>query len=62
MSGVSVLQENSSTVAEWAGVSKDQFWNSKEARDLYKAHVQTVLQRNNSFTGKSYADDPTILA
>ena len=48
--------------ASWAGVSVDSFWTDAAARALFRAHLATVVGRNNSFTGVPYASDPTILA
>jgi len=38
------------------------FYGHVEARALYTAHVRMIISRINAFTGRSYADDPTIMA
>jgi mannan endo-1,4-beta-mannosidase len=38
------------------------FYTNKEAKRLYKEHVDKIVLRRNSITGKLYRDDPTIMA
>jgi len=47
----------------WAGKGREQdFWTDTRARQLYKDHVATVLDRTNRFTGRRYKNDPSIFA
>ncbi len=41
---------------------RDDFYDDPECRRLYRHHVRTILERENTFTGIPYRDDPTILA
>lgn len=36
------------------------FYSNEEARRLYRAHVERIVARRNSVTGKLYRDDPVI--
>ncbi|XP_061352901.1 mannan endo-1,4-beta-mannosidase 5-like [Gastrolobium bilobum] len=53
---------------QWANSSgvpvnnDDDFYNNTVIKDYYKAHVKTVLTRNNTITGTAYRDEPTIMA
>ncbi|CAD7699737.1 unnamed protein product [Ostreobium quekettii] len=38
------------------------FFNDTSCRNLYKNHVYAVVNRRNTFTGRLYKDDPTIMA
>jgi hypothetical protein len=40
----------------------NRFFNSTKSQDLFHAHIDQVLNRNNTVTGTLYKDDPTILA
>ncbi|KAK8949941.1 Mannan endo-1,4-beta-mannosidase 6 [Platanthera guangdongensis] len=42
--------------------SDDEFFLDPTIKGYYKAHVQRVLSRINTFTGMIYKDDPTIFA
>ncbi|KAK9948572.1 hypothetical protein M0R45_004141 [Rubus argutus] len=52
----------------WAGskgqylTSDDDFFRNPVVKGYYKNHVNTVLNRYNSFTGVHYKNDPTIMA
>jgi mannan endo-1,4-beta-mannosidase len=47
----------------WAdGEYHDDFFTSEEIKEWYKTWVRTVLERENTFTGVKYKDDPAILA
>ena len=38
-----------------------QFFEREDLWELYAAHVRKILTRRNTFTGKIYAEDPSIL-
>ncbi|MFT5765455.1 MAG: mannan endo-1,4-beta-mannosidase [Saprospiraceae bacterium] len=38
------------------------FYKLKKAKALYWAHIETLINRKNTYTGKLYKDDPTIMA
>ena len=38
------------------------FYGNSEARELYAAHLERVVTRTNSVTGRRYADDPAIFS
>lgn len=40
----------------------DQFYRDPRIRRWYRAHVERLLRRRNAYTGRRYADDPTIMA
>ncbi|CAN1190592.1 Mannan endo-1,4-beta-mannosidase 7 [Linum perenne] len=42
--------------------SDDEFFTDSVVKGYYKNHIQTVLNRKNTFTGIRYKDDPTIMA
>ncbi|CAI0392350.1 unnamed protein product [Linum tenue] len=42
--------------------SDDDFFTHPLVRTYYKNHIRTVLNRQNTFTGIRYKDDPTIMA
>ncbi|KAK1292192.1 putative mannan endo-1,4-beta-mannosidase 9 [Acorus calamus] len=42
--------------------SDDDFYRNAVIRNYYKNHVQTVLNRVNTFTGVAYKDDETVFA
>uniref|UniRef100_A0A7N0U3B5 mannan endo-1,4-beta-mannosidase n=1 Tax=Kalanchoe fedtschenkoi TaxID=63787 RepID=A0A7N0U3B5_KALFE len=42
--------------------SDDDFFSHPTLKGYYKTHVQTILNRVNTFTNVSYKDDPTIFA
>ncbi|KAK6939480.1 Glycoside hydrolase, family 5 [Dillenia turbinata] len=42
--------------------SEDDFYTNPVVKGYYKNHVKTVLTRQNTITGVSYKDDPTIMA
>lgn len=49
--------------AQWAGLSNaDDFYSDPVAKQMYKDHVFTILNRLNTYTGIAYKDDPTIMA
>eukprot|EP00210_Caulerpa_lentillifera_P001222 g1178.t1 len=39
----------------------EDFFTDVQARQMYKNHVRTVIQRRNSINGRVYGEDPTIL-
>jgi mannan endo-1,4-beta-mannosidase len=39
---------------------RDTFFSDTYARQLYKAHIRTLLTRVNTFSGVAYRDDPAI--
>ena len=39
---------------------RDTFFSDAYARQLYKAHIRTLLTRINTFSGLAYRDDPAI--
>jgi len=39
-----------------------QFYVDKDAKDFYKGHMRTLLNRKNTYTGIKYKDDPAIFA
>lgn len=67
-----------STYLQWAGVSEQEILDSipwhdwlafgtnfalcKEAQRLFLNHVDFIVSRTNTLTGKPYADDPTIMS
>eukprot|EP01024_Parvocaulis_polyphysoides_P020087 TRINITY_DN1924_c0_g2_i4.p1 TRINITY_DN1924_c0_g2~~TRINITY_DN1924_c0_g2_i4.p1 ORF type:complete len:608 (+),score=114.03 TRINITY_DN1924_c0_g2_i4:189-1826(+) len=40
----------------------DDFWVDEESKQMYKNHISYMLNRNNTFNGRTYKDDPTIFA
>ncbi|GMH40074.1 hypothetical protein BSKO_07978 [Bryopsis sp. KO-2023] len=42
--------------------SHPDFFTDEGAKNLYKEHVRTVINRVNSINGRVYRDDPTIMA
>lgn len=38
------------------------FYQLEEAQQLYRSFIQTLIQRKNTFTGKLYREDPTIMS
>ncbi len=44
------------------GPYHNQFYTNDNCKDYYKAHVSTILNRNNIYTCTLYKDDPAILA
>ena len=42
--------------------SHDDFYTDADCRQWYKDHVSAVLNRVNTFNGRTYKDDPTVLA
>lgn len=38
------------------------FWSDPGSRKIYRDHVHAITQRRNTFNGRLYAEDPTILA
>lgn len=40
---------------------RDSFFADPYAARLYKAHIKALISRVNTFNGRTYADDPTIL-
>lgn len=38
------------------------FYTNEETRRLYRQHVERIVSRRNTLTGKLYRDDPTIMA
>jgi mannan endo-1,4-beta-mannosidase len=38
------------------------FYTNEEAKRLYRQHIDKIVLRRNSITGKFYRDDPTIMA
>ena len=42
--------------------SHDDFYTDPNTRQWYKNYVSTVINRTNTYTGKTYKDDPTIMA
>jgi hypothetical protein len=47
----------------WIGKqSDDLFFTDRDAMNLYKNYVNTVISRKNTYTGTEYRNDPTVLA
>ena len=44
-----------------AGLSVSDFYSHPRARQLYKDNAAAVLGRVNTYTGRTYAEDPTIM-
>lgn len=42
--------------------SHDDFYTDPSTRQWYKDYVNTVLNRTNTYNGRTYKDDPTIMA
>eukprot|EP01025_Chloroclados_australasicus_P015940 TRINITY_DN1777_c0_g1_i4.p1 TRINITY_DN1777_c0_g1~~TRINITY_DN1777_c0_g1_i4.p1 ORF type:complete len:734 (-),score=95.34 TRINITY_DN1777_c0_g1_i4:242-2266(-) len=42
--------------------SHDDFWVDEESKQMYKNHITYMVNRNNTFNGRTYKDDPTIFA
>ena len=38
------------------------FYNNTAAQDLYRAHISKVITRKNTVNGRSYSNDPAVLA
>jgi mannan endo-1,4-beta-mannosidase len=49
---------------EWSGTanSHDDFYTDENCRQWYMDHIETVLNRVNTFNGRIYKDDQTIFA
>ncbi|SEQ73499.1 glycoside hydrolase 5 family protein [Natrinema salaciae] len=48
--------------AEWAGAeSRYEFYTMDETREMYRNHVETILTRENTFSGIEWREDPTIM-
>ena len=39
-----------------------EFFSNKKANELFKEHLKKTINRTNSITGKTYKNDPTIMA
>ncbi|QDG53879.1 hypothetical protein FIV42_24985 [Persicimonas caeni] len=50
--------------AAWSSTAKraDDFYRDAACRRCYRHHARTLVERTNSYTGRVYRDDPTILA
>jgi len=48
----------------WSDIadSKEAFYTDEEIQEWYRSYVEYVLERENTYTGVAYKDDPTILA
>ncbi|WP_049928121.1 cellulase family glycosylhydrolase [Halopiger goleimassiliensis] len=47
--------------AEWAGgESRYEFYTMDETREMYRDHVETILTRENTYSGLEWREDPTI--
>jgi mannan endo-1,4-beta-mannosidase len=46
---------------DYAGVSKDEFWNNDKCKTLYKNFVSGWLNHTNSFTNIKNLNEPTII-
>ena len=47
---------------EWTDADHpDDFYTNQDCRNMYKHHVETILTRQNTFTGVQYRNDPTIM-
>ena len=47
----------------WANVSTpDDFYTNGKAKQLYKDHMSYIVNRENTFTGRLYKDEPAIFA
>jgi mannan endo-1,4-beta-mannosidase len=47
----------------WLGLAKlNDFYRDSRAKDMFKRWVSAIVTRQNSLTGLSYAQDPTIVA
>lgn len=44
------------------GGSHDQFYTDANCRQWYKDHIAAVLNRVNTYNGRTYKNDPTVLA
>ncbi|KAL5717231.1 mannan endo-1,4-beta-mannosidase [Ranunculus cassubicifolius] len=42
--------------------SEDEFYSNPIVKNYYKNHIKAILERQNSISGVTYKDDPTILA
>ncbi|GBF87865.1 mannan endo-1,4-beta-mannosidase [Raphidocelis subcapitata] len=38
------------------------FFSEPRCKEMYKAHVRAIVERKNSINGRTYRDDPTIIA
>lgn len=49
---------------KWSPTAKihDDFYNDINTRNWFRRYISTLVNRRNSFSGKLYKDDPTILA
>lgn len=48
--------------AEAVGGTHNDFFTNEGAKNLYKKYMAAVLQRKNTLTGRTYSDEPTIMA
>lgn len=50
-------------IVRWAGLNNtDDFFTNWRCKELYRNHVSAILGRVNHFNGRTYKDDPTIMA
>eukprot|EP01026_Neomeris_dumetosa_P044043 TRINITY_DN36_c0_g1_i2.p1 TRINITY_DN36_c0_g1~~TRINITY_DN36_c0_g1_i2.p1 ORF type:complete len:731 (+),score=97.47 TRINITY_DN36_c0_g1_i2:99-2291(+) len=49
---------NFSTTAK----AHDDFWSDAQTKQMYKNHITYMVNRKNSFNGRTYKEDPTIFA
>ena len=48
--------------ADWAGErNRTTFYTDEDAKQLYRDHVETILTRENYYTGVEWREDPTIM-
>lgn len=38
------------------------FYDSAQCQSWYRDHIRTILERTNPYTGRAYADEPTVFA
>eukprot|EP01024_Parvocaulis_polyphysoides_P028784 TRINITY_DN25998_c0_g2_i1.p1 TRINITY_DN25998_c0_g2~~TRINITY_DN25998_c0_g2_i1.p1 ORF type:complete len:566 (-),score=68.07 TRINITY_DN25998_c0_g2_i1:747-2444(-) len=54
--------DSKSNYVEWSGTSGDDFYYDENTKNMFKNHMQFMVNRENSVNGVKYRDDPTILA
>lgn len=47
---------------EYEAKRQANFFTDSGVKDIYKHHMESILNRKNAFTGVLYKDDPTIMA
>lgn len=46
--------------ANWAGTSSEGFYSNESCKEIFKNYVESWITRENTVTGVTYKDDPTI--